>query len=225
MQEYKPAYIADKEIRMEDTYLKQLLGEREKILLVTHQHWFILLRNILFEILLIIATLVAVTLVMLIWMPQPIAALGYILLIIPLISLTKDVMVWNSHKYVVTNMRVIQVFGVFNKNVTDSSLEKVNDVKMEQSAIGRMANFGDIEILTASELGINRFTFIGDPVRFKTAMLNAKFDLEQTNLSRVNSHPAMDIPMLINQLDDLRKRSLITEAEFQEKKAHLLARL
>lgn len=210
---------------MEDTYLKQLLGEREKILLVTHQHWFILLRNILFEILLIIATLVAVTLVMLIWMPQPIAALGYILLIIPLISLTKDVMVWNSHKYVVTNMRVIQVFGVFNKNVTDSSLEKVNDVKMEQSAIGRMANFGDIEILTASELGINRFTFIGDPVRFKTAMLNAKFDLEQTNLSRVNSHPAMDIPMLINQLDDLRKRSLITEAEFQEKKAHLLARL
>ena len=48
---------------MADEYLSHLLGEREKILLVTHQHWFLLLRNILFEILLIIATIIAVVLI------------------------------------------------------------------------------------------------------------------------------------------------------------------
>jgi uncharacterized membrane protein YdbT with pleckstrin-like domain len=211
---------------MTDPYLQNLLGEREKILLVTHQHWFILFRNILFEILLIIATIVAVTMVWLIWLPdQAVAALGYLLLIIPIVSLTKDALVWRNHKYIVTSRRVVQIFGVFNKNVTDSSLEKVNDVKMEQTALGRMFNFGDIEILTASELGINRFTFIGDPISFKTEMLNAKFALEQSEYPHVTTHPALDIPRLIDQLDALRKRGAISESEFQEKKARLLARL
>lgn len=212
---------------MSDTYLDNLLSEREEILLVTHQHWFLLFRNILFEILLIIGTIVAVTLIMIFWPRAPLTWTGYFLLFIPLASLIKDVLVWQHHKYVVTNRRVVQIFGVFNKNVTDSSLEKVNDVKMDQSAMGRVFNFGDIEILTASELGINRFTFIGDPIRFKTAMLNAKFELEKNIQPRVvaASDLIMDIPRLIEQLDDLRKRGALSEPEFQEKKARLLARI
>jgi uncharacterized membrane protein YdbT with pleckstrin-like domain len=212
---------------MSDPYLENLLSEREQILLVTHQHWFLLFRNILFELLLIIATIVAVVLVMLFVVPgSPFAPLGLLLILIPLTSLVRDVLAWTNHKYVVTNRRVIQIFGVFNKNVTDSSLEKVNDVKMEQSAFGRMFNFGDIEILTASELGINRFTFIGDPVRFKTAMLNAKFSLEQAEPSAyVPVHPAMEVPRLIQELDGLRKQGALTEEEFQEKKAKLLSRI
>jgi len=220
--QYHPGH---KDYGMNDPYLKHLLGEREKILLVTHQHWFILFQNILFELLLIAATLVAVTLVVTIWMPVPLASVGYLLLFIPLASLVKDVMVWSSHKYVVTNRRIIQVFGVINKNVTDSSLEKVNDVKMDQSIAGRMFNFGDIEILTASELGINRFTFIGDPIKFKTVMINAKYELEQSMQAPAAVNPLMDIPRLINELDELRKHGAITESEFQEKKALLLAKL
>ena len=84
---------------------------------------------------------------------SPFAPLGLLLLLIPLASLVSEVLAWTNHKYVVTNRRVIQIFGVFNKNVTDLSLEKVNDVKMEQSAFGRMFNFGDIEILTAASWG------------------------------------------------------------------------
>ena len=38
---------------------------------------------------------------------------------------------------------------------------KVNDVKMEQSFLGRLLGYGDIEILTASELGVNLFRRIG----------------------------------------------------------------
>jgi uncharacterized membrane protein YdbT with pleckstrin-like domain len=213
---------------MSDAYLSNLLGEREKILLVTHQHWFQLFRSILAEIILMILTIIAVILVYIFWVPTSLTMLGFLLLLIPILSILRDVMVWNNHKYVVTSRRVIQVFGVFNKNVTDSSLEKVNDVKMDQSVLGRIFNFGDIEILTASELGINRFTFIGDPVRFKTAMLNAKFELDQQE-----AHPyaaptpdkIMDVPRLIEQLDDLRKRGALSEAEFQEKRARLLARI
>lgn len=211
---------------MADAYLNNLLGERENILLVTHQHWFELLRAILFEILLIIATIVAVTVIYYFWLPTPITFVGYALILIPVISMLKDIFAYSNHKYVVTNRRVIQIFGVFNKNVTDSSLEKVNDVKMDQSVMGRLFNFGDIEILTASELGINRFTFIGNPIQFKTAMLDAKFELEEKQLPYESSvSPAMDVPRLIQQLDDLRKKGAISEEEFQQKKAKLLERI
>lgn len=213
---------------MTDTYLNHLLGERESILLVTHQHWFQLFRAILLELVLIVLTVVAVTLIYFFMLLQPIVFTGYLLLLIPIVSIIRDVLIWQNHKYVVTNRRVIQIFGIYNKNVTDSSLEKVNDVKMDQSVLGRIFNFGDIEILTASELGINRFTFIGDPISFKTAMINAKFELEQQERpSYVTQavNPAMDVPRLIQQLDELRQKGAITDAEFQEKKARLLERI
>ncbi len=211
---------------MSDAYLNSLLGEREEIILVTRQHWFLLFRSILLEIVLLIITAAAVTLVYFIWLPMPVTLLGYLLLFIPLISMLRDIMIWYNHKYVVTNHRVIQIFGVFNKNVTDSSLEKVNDVNMDQSFLGRIFNFGDIEILTASELGINRFTFIGDPVHFKTAMLDAKFHLEQGQQAYAPAaNPVMDVPRLINELDELRRRGAISDEEFREKKAKLLARI
>lgn len=212
---------------MSDPYLNHLLGDREKILLVARQHWFQLVRSIFFEMVLIAATVIAVSLVWALWVPSSISALGYLLLLIPTASMVRDILVWNNHKYVVTTRRVVQIFGVFNKNVTDSSLEKVNDVKMDQSVLGRIFNFGDIEILTASELGMNRFTFIGDPVRFKTAMLNAKYELEQGDQARAApaTNPVMEVPRLIQELDELRLRGAITEAEFQEKKSRLLARI
>jgi len=215
---------------MSDAYLNSLLGEREEIMLVTRQHWFHLFRSILFELILIAGTLIAVTIIWIIGAPGVAGPLGYLLVLIPGVSMLRDALRWNSHKYVVTNRRVVQIFGVFNKNVTDSSLEKVNDVRMDQSVWGRVFNFGDIEILTASELGINRFTFIGDPIGFKNAMLNAKFRLEQDSDSYSPPRPAqaetiMDVPRLIQDLDELRKNGIISDAEFMEKKSKLLSRI
>jgi uncharacterized membrane protein YdbT with pleckstrin-like domain len=182
----------------------------------------------LFELFLMVGTIIAVTLIWMSWAPGVSSLFGYLLLFIPGFSMLRDILRWNTHQYVVTNRRVVQIFGLFNKNVTDSSLEKVNDVRMDQSFWGRIFNFGDIEILTASELGINRFTFIGDPIGFKTAMLNAKFRLEQNGDGYVRSAPVetiMDVPRLIQDLDELRKTGLISDAEFMEKKNKLLTRI
>lgn len=116
----------------------------------------------------------------------------------------------------------MQVAGVFNKSVTDSSLEKVNDVKMVQSAMGRVFEYGDIQILTASELGVNLFKRIGEPVIFKTVMLNAKEKLDFGVSDKLR--PA-DIPTLIEKLNQLRQQGILTDAEFQEKKEALLTKL
>jgi membrane protein YdbS with pleckstrin-like domain len=209
---------------MAKTYLEELLGENEKILLETHQHWFVLFGKIFLELILIVIIIVVTLLIT--YTSYPKAIYGLILVIVPLIGMLNDILVWRNKAYIVTNHRVIQTAGVFSKDVVDSSLEKVNDVKLSQSFLGRLFGFGDIEILTASELGVNLFHEINDPVGFKTAMLNAKERLGFDNESGHEGHAAAaDIPSLIARLDDLRKKGIISEGEFQQKKAELLAKM
>ena len=210
---------------MSDAYLNHMLGDREKIILISRQHWIVLAQAIFLEIILVIAILAAVSLG-LIFINPVYFFFGLVLLIIPLVSMLRSIVKWTNHYYVVTNRRLIQVFGVFSKNVTDSSLEKVNDIKMDQSFLGRIFGYGDIEILTASELGVNRFNMIGNPVQFKTAMLNAKATLEGGGNELAPAQPKQpDIPTMIAQLAALREKGVVTEEEFQKKKAELLSRL
>jgi uncharacterized membrane protein YdbT with pleckstrin-like domain len=212
---------------MTDKYLNSMLADHENILLVTRQHWIVLFQYILAEILLSFGIILVVGLVFILFPPASILFLLLLLLLIfPFISMLRDILKWSSHKYVVTNHRVIQIFGVINKNVTDSSLEKVNDIKMDQSFLGRLFDYGDVEILTASELGINRFNMIGDPIRFKTVMLNAKMKMENHDDDFQSTKKAQpDIPSLLEQLSSLRQHGILTEAEYQQKKTELLAKL
>ena len=209
---------------MAKTYLEELLGENEQILLETHQHWFVLFGKIFLELLLIVVIVGGVFAAYTFY--SPMAIYGLILVLVPLIGIVSDVLVWRNKAYIVTNHRVIQTTGVFSKDVVDSSLEKVNDVKLSQSFLGRIFGYGDIEILTASELGVNLFHQIADPIEFKTAMLNAKERLGFDNESGRESYAATtDIPALIARLDDLRKRGIISELEFQQKKKELLEKI
>jgi uncharacterized membrane protein YdbT with pleckstrin-like domain len=210
---------------MKNHYLQSLLGEQEKIILSTHQHWFVLFKSILFKIIVTIIIAAAVTVVWLFLLSKnPLAVLGYLILLIPLVSLLHDFLLWINQDYIVTNMRVIQLSGIVNKNVTDSSLEKVNDVKMSQSFWGRIFDFGDVEILTGSELGVNLFKTIGNPVRFKTSMLNAKEKLEG-RFVQPDIVASPDVPALIEKLDKLRQQGIISESEFQNKKSDLLRKM
>jgi len=208
---------------MSSHYLDSLLSEREKIVLVDHQHWFVLFAAIFIEIVSIFVIIAIFTILIVIYPAiRSWIALGYLLLLIPIATLSRDVLAWSNREYIITNRRVMQISGIFYKNVTDSSLEKVNDVKMVQSILGRMFNFGDIEILTGSELGANLFRRIAHPVKFKIAMLNAKERLERGSESGAVTG---DVPTLIAGLDQLRKQGVLSEEEFQAKKTELLAKI
>jgi len=206
---------------MAKTYVQDLMGENERILLVARQHWFLLFSNILLEIVLIVLLIVGTAALMPI---LPIAVVGYILVLVPIIGMIRDILIWSNRQYIVTNRRVIQVTGVLSKEVLDTSLEKLTDVKLSQSFLGRIFDYGDIEILTASELGVNLFKRIGNPVGFKTAMLNAK---EKLGFEEIGSQfrAEEDIPSMIAKLDDLRKKGILSDTEFQEKKAELLKKM
>jgi uncharacterized membrane protein YdbT with pleckstrin-like domain len=209
---------------MADSYLNKLLGQRESINLIARQHWLVYLQSILPEIAIIILLIVGIS-VSIISFQAAWIWFSALLLILPIISIIRDTLIWWNKQYVITSHRVIQVAGIFNKDVTDSALEKVNDVKLAQSVWGRLFGYGNIEILTASELGINLFSRIADPVKFKTTMLDAKdkTDKEDGKHQPEGVLTASNLPDLILRLGDLRDKGLLTEEEFQAKKKELLA--
>ncbi len=83
-----------------------------------------------------------------------------------------------NQEYVLTNRRVIQVSGVLNRKAADSSLEKINDAMLKQSFFGRMLDYGDLTVLTASESGVDAMKMLRSPIEFKKRMLDAKHAFE-----------------------------------------------
>lgn len=159
-------------------YLRKVLGDEELILFAVRQHPLFFLRHISWSIIFTLTIFAAVLWMMLGLAPgNPMMASGFILLVIPLGIIWWAYLVWKNHAFIVTGRRVIQIRGVLNKEVVDSLLEKINDVKTDQSLIGQWFDYGDVEILTANEVGNNTFHQISAPLKFKRAMMEAKENL------------------------------------------------
>jgi hypothetical protein len=162
------------------SYADSLLSTGERITHRVRQHWFVLIWGARIPIAAIIAALLILVL------SQNVTGtardvLGLLTAVIFLGGLA--FLAWGTLRYlntefVLTNRRVVQVSGVVNKRATDSSLEKINDAVLTQSIFGRIFGFGDLDVLTAAEAGIERFRMIIDPIGFKRAMLDAKHEYE-----------------------------------------------
>jgi uncharacterized membrane protein YdbT with pleckstrin-like domain len=209
------------------SYEQRLLASNERIVFKTRQHWIVLAHQAVINLVpVLILGLGILLLVPLFW---PII-FAVVLLAIPVVRFVVFVLKWWNEQHLITNRRVIQTEGMITKHVIDSSLEKVNDVVLTQSVWGRLLNYGDVEIMTASEIGVNKMQRINDPVGFKTAMMDQKAAmvvLERSEDATAAARPpsGADIPQLIAQLEELRKQGIITQAEFDQKKTALMDRL
>jgi hypothetical protein len=165
------------------SYTDRLMSTGERIVTRDRQHWFVVLASGRYG----VAAIGGAILLLIVQgvsnatggASSVLGAAAAILLIGGLIVLAWEVLRYQNQQYIITNRRVIQVSGVINKHSGDSSLEKINDADLSQSLLGRMFNFGDLDVLTASDAGIDRFRMIHDPVAFKRAMLDAKHEYEQ----------------------------------------------
>jgi uncharacterized membrane protein YdbT with pleckstrin-like domain len=167
------------------SYADSLLVSGERVIRRERQHPFVLVWSARLAIIGLILALIL--LVLRAFMTADLAngpvgqaagILTLLLVIGGLLSLAWTALRYRSEEYVVTSRRIIHTEGVFNKKSTDSSLEKINDAVLTQSLFGRMFGFGDLEVLTASEEGIDLLKMLVDAVGFKKAMLEAKHDLE-----------------------------------------------
>jgi uncharacterized membrane protein YdbT with pleckstrin-like domain len=215
------------------TYLDRLLAPGESVTVRTRRHAIVLLRNIGAALFLVLAGLFLAVYVggigrfseparLWAWGGVGLAALG---LLVALPAWLR----WRNEEYLVTDRRVIQLEGVLAKRALDSTLDKVNDVRLSQSLAGRLFGFGTIEILTASEGGINRLDQVPDPLAFKHAMMAAKGGAGAAAIANAAA-PATTATSVapaatanrLAELEELKRRGLISEAEYRAKREAIL---
>src|SRR3546814_18401931 len=116
-------------------YLKQMLAHDEEVEMIVHQHVLVLLGKTILPLVLALAIIGGVTILREQLIPDlgsTMVAYGYALAVLPLLLIFWRYIAWRNHSYVMTSRRVIQIKGVFDKEVADSVLDKLNDVKTDQ---------------------------------------------------------------------------------------------
>ena len=230
-------------------YADKLLAQGERVALRGRQHFLATLIEGRVAWAIFIAALVLVILVTQLGPETPellrqiFSWIGLVLLLIGLGWLAQIYLNWYMQDYLVTNRRVLKVEGVLKKRSADSSLEKINDAVLEQSVLGRILRYGDLDILTANEQSVDRYRMLADAQRFKKTMLDEKHKLEQ-DVFQIPAPPLRAAPAptlepapatrqmsseeitgVLADLADLRDRGAISPEEFEAKKQDLLGRL
>jgi len=164
------------------SYADTLLANNEQIVLRTRQHPIALLRAAARGLLLwLIAALILWAVV---WFNltggiQTIASLiALLLFVVGLGQVIWKWLHWWTDEFIVTNRRLLKVSGLINKESADSSLEKINDAILTISMFGRLLNYGDLAILTAAEVAVDKYQMLNGAKAFKIAMLDSKHNLE-----------------------------------------------
>jgi uncharacterized membrane protein YdbT with pleckstrin-like domain len=166
------------------SYLASLMATDETIERVSRRHWVVLLRAFALNGLGLVLAVLLAGITTSLWRTQggllwTLVTWGLALLAVWfVVRMAAAVLQWSATQYVVTTRRVLEVSGVFNKLVRDSNLDKINDLVLYQSALGRLMNYGDIEIITGADVGINKLEKIRDPLGFKKTMLDNKEDFD-----------------------------------------------
>jgi hypothetical protein len=220
-------------------YVEGLLAPDERVLHRAHRHWVVLLRWAGGGFALaVLGAVMAALFASEGWEGTGGATasnVGLALAGLGLLIALPGLLRWRSEVYLVTDRRVLQVEGVFRKQALDSGLAKVNDVRLLQSLAGRVLGYGTLEIITASESGINRLDQLPDPLRFKQAMMAAVHGVTAPPPA-LATPPAraatVEVPTRprsaadrLEELEELRRRGLLGDEEYEEKRAEILRAL
>lgn len=166
-------------------YIDNKLGSGEKVVYTAHQHPFVVIRAAAGSIFMFLLGIILLIIGLAVLKPtgdtdflktvQLVLTLaGIVAMLVGFFGGLIQYLLYINEEFIVTNERVIQVEGIFNKRELDSSLAKVNDIQTFQTVFGRMFNYGTINIVTGNEAGINRLDFLASPFEFKKRMLDAK---------------------------------------------------
>jgi membrane protein YdbS with pleckstrin-like domain len=205
----------------------KLLNEGEEVVLDLHPHWWFFAGPVAAVVFMTIVAAASFNL----HEVFRIGAVGVLLFVLGWFGVRYAK--WVTTNFVVTTDRLIFRHGVLSKRGIEIPLDRVNTVFFSQSLFERLVGAGDLVIESAGELGREHFTDIRKPslvqnmiYRQIEANENRKFDRLGAATGGVPAPgPGDSIPEQIEKLDELRRRGVLTDAEFQAKKTQLLDRM
>jgi uncharacterized membrane protein YdbT with pleckstrin-like domain len=205
------------------SYPRKLLGTHEEIVEDLRPHWWFLVKPVLG---LVIAMAIGIALLAWSGSPEVVDWGGGVLVLIALGYFVYKYLQWVSTNFTVTTDRVIYRSGVLSKSGIEIPLERINTVFFNQTIFERMIRAGDLAIESAGETGRSEFSDIRHPTLVQAEIYKQMEDNENRKFDRINRPaPEMSLPEQIEKLDELRQRGVLSQQEFDAKKADLLGRM
>lgn len=123
------------------SYISENLKQNEKVLFDSKMHWALLAFTALWS---------------------------WILYFVPLVYVYLR---YATSEIAVTNQRLVVKSGILSKNIDDVPLDKINNIHIRQSLLGRIFGYATVHIQTAATAGKGSFPFLGQPHQFKQIVL------------------------------------------------------
>ena len=131
-------------------------------------------------------------------------------------------MKWITTNFVVTTDRLIYRAGVVAKKGIEIPLERINTVFFNQTVFERMLGAGDLSIESGGETGKQSFSDIRKPSAVQTEIYR-QMEANNTRMYAGRGGTTLTVAEQLEKLDDLRRRGVIDDAEFESQKRTLLS--
>lgn len=202
--------------------MKTELKKEEKVVLEIKLHWLTLFVPFL---IMLIGSIMAIV----------IGSYGFLVVILFIGYFIYKINQRNNNLWAVTNLRVIDEYGVFSNNTKESPLEKINNISYSQSFLGKIFGYGNVQIQTAAEIGSTTYFMVEKPRELKDTITQMQEEYKQNQIKKQASELAsamiigqqqqtnkIDIAAELEKLHDLKLKGILTEEEYNTRKIKIL---
>jgi uncharacterized membrane protein YdbT with pleckstrin-like domain len=197
----------------------KLLNDGEDVILDLKPHWSTLAKPVAVLVVVLAATIAGYV------MKPPVGLVLAVLLLVTAGWVGIRVLRRNATNFVVTTDRLIYRSGVIAKHGKEIPLGRVNDISFRQSVFERLIGTGDLSIESAGAQSRETFGDIPRPSVVQNEIYRQMEASASRHADRAAGQRDLSVPEQLEQLDELRQRGIISQAEFDAKKQKLLDRL
>ena len=204
--------------------MKTPLKKNEEVILLIRKHWLFLAKPILGVLIMLSLAYVSPTL--------SVQYLCYMITGLSFVWLVYRMLDRGTNIWVVTNLRVIDEYGVFSNNSKETPLDKINNVSYSQSFLGIMLKYGNVQIQSAAESGSTIHKMVESPNELKDTITQYQERYKQEQMKEQaqllanavgdKKESGVDITQELTKLHSLKEKGIITEEEFQKGKNKIL---
>lgn len=203
-------------------YPQRLLTEDEEVIREFHPHWRVLLMAGLWLVL-------GLAVIVLGWLVLDLSGIGLWAMVatgalVILALAVPPIIEWKFRLYVLTTERIVVRSGVISRDGTEIPLESINNVLYSQSVMERLLGYGDVLIESAGSQGQSRLDDIPDPEAFQSEVYRAREE-RSLHFQQGQATAPRDAVAQLESLAALHEKGVLTDEEFEEKKAKLLGQI
>lgn len=200
---------------------RKLLNEGEDVVLDLRPHWWFLAGPVAVLLLALALAIFLSAADVADWLLLASLALAAVALLWFLVRYAR----WATTNFVVTTDRLVYRSGVVAKHGREIPLERVNDITFNQTVFERLIGAGDLLIESGGERGQQSFADIRRPARVQNEIYRQIELAQGRTADRMAGRRELSVPEQLEKLDELRQRGVISQADFDTKKAQLLERM